>query len=214
MWFTFTAYASHTSFLNSDYQTKLKPQADRPRYLSHGLRHPLVPDPLQLLDPLPRAAPRLGRLHASRRRRSFHIFFPLFTNQQHQHLRRHPRRPTRDIRRPDRRHARDLTGLGFRERDEGADVLDTHQGRRAIDAGREGGVEGETEEAVERSWACLLVCLFTPPVPFLPYSSLCIVPARCLTGRLGAAFLYRIGIRAPLHYPTLPLRPDTRSSAS
>lgn len=39
----------------------------RVQHLPHGLRHPLVSHPLQLLDPIPRPTPCLGRLHASRR---------------------------------------------------------------------------------------------------------------------------------------------------
>ncbi len=39
---------------------------DRAQHRTNSLRHPLVPHPLQLLDPLSRTTPRLGRLHAPR----------------------------------------------------------------------------------------------------------------------------------------------------
>jgi hypothetical protein len=45
----------------------LTPTPGRPQHNLHSLRYALVPHPLQLLDPLPRATPRLGRLHAARR---------------------------------------------------------------------------------------------------------------------------------------------------
>ena len=42
---------------------------DGARDITHGLWHPLVPNPIQLLDPFPSAATRLGCLYASGRRR-------------------------------------------------------------------------------------------------------------------------------------------------
>ncbi len=39
---------------------------DVPRHRPHRLRHPLVPDPLQLLHPLPGPTPSLGCIHAPR----------------------------------------------------------------------------------------------------------------------------------------------------
>lgn len=139
--------------------TKRNPRGKtgRIRHLPHRLRHPLVPHPLQLLHPLPRPAPRLGRLHAPRRPgpgpgpTTFLSPLPLPTTIIIiiVILPRRPRRPARRLGRLDRRHARDPPRFGFRERDEGAHELDPGQGRGDDDAGREGGVEDEEAEEEE-----------------------------------------------------------------
>ena len=112
----------------------------RIQHLPNRLRHPLVSHPLQLLHSVPRPAPRLGRLHAPRRRRTRRPFsHPV-------DLQRRPRHPPCRFDRPHRRHAGHPLGLGFRKRDEGAHELDPGQGRGIDDARREGGVEDEEEE--------------------------------------------------------------------
>lgn len=130
--------------------TKRKPRGKtgRIRHLPHCLRHPLVPHPLQLLHPLPRPAPRLGRLHAPRRPGPgpSTLLSPLLPLPITLILPRRPRRPARRLGRPDRRHAGDPARFGFRKRDEGAHELDPGQGRGDADAGREGGVEDEEAE--------------------------------------------------------------------
>ena len=77
----------------------------RIQHLPHRLRHPLVPHPLQLLHPLPRPTPRLGRLPTPRRRGPV---LPLFISLSLVIIiiPRRPRRPARHGRRPHRRHAR------------------------------------------------------------------------------------------------------------
>ena len=77
----------------------------RIQHFPHRLRHPLVSHPLQLLHPFPRPAPRLGRLHAPRRRRTGRSFpHPV-------DLQRRPRHPPCRFDRPHRRHAGHTLGL-------------------------------------------------------------------------------------------------------
>jgi hypothetical protein len=65
---------------------KLTKNPGRPEHRANRLRHPLVSHTLQLLDPLPRTTPRLGRVHAPRR------LGPNAPIKQRQAFRRRPRR--------------------------------------------------------------------------------------------------------------------------
>jgi len=69
------SFTSLHDFLLYNQNISLTSQTDRPQHPPHLLRNPLVPNPLQLLHPLPRPTPRLGRLHPTRRPRN-----PLPTN--------------------------------------------------------------------------------------------------------------------------------------
>ena len=82
---------------------------DRSWYLPNGLRYPVVSHPLQLLHPLPRPAPHLGRLHASRGcRRPFRarLFQPQCPIHPDSSRHRRPRRAPRYLRCAHRRDAR------------------------------------------------------------------------------------------------------------
>lgn len=81
----------------------------RTRHNIHRLRHALVPHHVQLLHPLPSAAPRLGRLHAARRPLKPHghtaELFLLF--------RRRPGYPARDVGGAGRCHEGGAAGFRF-----------------------------------------------------------------------------------------------------
>lgn len=73
-------------------------------------------------------------------------------------------------------------------------------------------MEGETEEAVERSWVGLLVRLVTPSLSFLLYSSLYIVPASLPAWLTGCSFPIAHTDQSALALPyTLQLRSTSAS---
>jgi hypothetical protein len=78
------------------------------RHPLDGVRDALVPHALQLLDPVPRAAARVGRLHTARRRAAL-----VRPGRHGRRVRRGPRRAARDVGGARGCDARDLAGRGF-----------------------------------------------------------------------------------------------------